>query len=168
MFDTPEENRAELDELAAYDAVVMGRNMFGPVRGGWDRPWNGWWGDDPCVFHAPPVFVLTHHAREPPADGRRHDVPLRHRPRHSRRPAGAGSLGRAGEGDVLASWVAPETINQYLTAGMVDELRLHLVPRSRSGRVRGCSRAVAPLQLEQVKARAVRPVVTHVNYRVLT
>ncbi|MEV0115341.1 dihydrofolate reductase family protein [Streptomyces sp. NPDC050844] len=46
----------------------MGRNMFGPVRGAWDREWNGWWGDDP-PFHAP-VFVLTHRAREPqPMDG---------------------------------------------------------------------------------------------------
>ena len=63
MFENPEENRAEVDELAAYQAVIMGRNMFGPVRGEWDRPWNGWWGDDP-VFHAP-VFVLTHHARGP-------------------------------------------------------------------------------------------------------
>ncbi len=51
MFENPEENRAEVEELASYQAVIMGRNMFGPVRGEWDRPWNGWWGDDP-VFHA--------------------------------------------------------------------------------------------------------------------
>src|SRR5689334_4475063 len=63
MFDNPEENRAEVDEIAAYSAVIMGRNMFGPVRGEWDREWNGWWGDDP-VFHCP-VHVLTHHEREP-------------------------------------------------------------------------------------------------------
>ena len=45
-------------------AVIMGRNMFGPVRGGWgDESWHGWWGDDP-PYHVP-VFVLTHHAREP-------------------------------------------------------------------------------------------------------
>ena len=41
----------------------MGRNMFGPIRGEWDGDWRGWWGDDP-PYHAP-VFVLTHHAREP-------------------------------------------------------------------------------------------------------
>src|SRR5689334_21094881 len=63
MFETPDENRAEVDRMAAPAAFIMGRNMFGPVRGAWDRPWNGWWGDDP-PFHAP-VFVLTHHAREP-------------------------------------------------------------------------------------------------------
>jgi len=68
MFDTPEENRAEVDQMTAAQAFIMGRNMFGPVRGEWDRQWNGWWGDDP-PFHAP-VFVLTHHARDPqPMDG---------------------------------------------------------------------------------------------------
>ncbi|HEU4543177.1 MAG TPA: dihydrofolate reductase family protein, partial [Jiangellaceae bacterium] len=61
--ETPEENRAEIDQMTAAKAFIMGRNMFGPVRGEWDRRWNGWWGDDP-PFHAP-VFVLTHHAREP-------------------------------------------------------------------------------------------------------
>ena len=44
-------------------AVVMGRNMFGPIRGEWDEPWDGWWGSEP-PYHAP-VFVLTHHAHEP-------------------------------------------------------------------------------------------------------
>jgi len=53
--------RGTLDHLGA---VVMGRNMFGPVRGEWgDSDWNGWWGDEP-PFHVP-VFVLTHHQREP-------------------------------------------------------------------------------------------------------
>src|SRR5437868_8839611 len=44
-------------------AYVMGRNMFGPVRGPWDGEWRGWWGDEP-PYHAP-VFVLTHHPHEP-------------------------------------------------------------------------------------------------------
>jgi len=44
-------------------AYVMGRNMFGPIRGSWDEDWRGWWGDEP-PYHAP-VFVLTHHARDP-------------------------------------------------------------------------------------------------------
>jgi dihydrofolate reductase len=44
-------------------AYVMGRNMFGPIRGGWDEDWDGWWGPEP-PYHAP-VFVLTRHAREP-------------------------------------------------------------------------------------------------------
>ena len=62
MFDDPEENRTEVDKINAAKAVIMGRNMFGPVRGEWDRLWKGWWGDDP-PFHAP-VFVLTHHPRD--------------------------------------------------------------------------------------------------------
>jgi dihydrofolate reductase len=62
MFDTPEENKAEIDQVTAAGAFVMGRNMFGPGRGAWDLGWNGWWGDDP-PYHAP-VYVLTHHPRE--------------------------------------------------------------------------------------------------------
>jgi hypothetical protein len=62
------ENRIEVDQMTDARAYVMGRNMFGPVRGEWDRRWNGWWSDDP-PFHAP-VFVLTHHPREPqPMEG---------------------------------------------------------------------------------------------------
>jgi dihydrofolate reductase len=80
MFDNPEENRTEVDQMRDARAYVMGRNMFGPVRGEWDRQWKGWWGDDP-PFHAP-VFVITHHPR-PAADGRRHHVLLRHRPTSS-------------------------------------------------------------------------------------
>src|SRR5947209_10098466 len=49
-------------------AYVMGRNMFGPIRGEWDEPWDGWWGSEP-PYHAP-VFVLTHHAHDPiPMEG---------------------------------------------------------------------------------------------------
>jgi dihydrofolate reductase len=49
--------------MAPKGAYVMGRNMFGPIRGEWDEDWRGWWGDEP-PYHAP-VFVLTHHAHEP-------------------------------------------------------------------------------------------------------
>jgi dihydrofolate reductase len=49
--------------LRPRGAYVMGRNMFGPIRGEWDEPWDGWWGPEP-PYHAP-VFVLTHHAHEP-------------------------------------------------------------------------------------------------------
>src|SRR5206468_10774911 len=51
------------DLMKRRGAVVMGRNMFGPIRGEWDEDWRGWWGDEP-PYHAP-VFVLTHHAHEP-------------------------------------------------------------------------------------------------------
>ena len=49
--------------LRSRGAYVMGRNMFGPIRGPWDEDWRGWWGDEP-PYHAP-VFVLTHHAHDP-------------------------------------------------------------------------------------------------------
>lgn len=58
MFDHADENRAEIEQMNDASAHIMGRNVFGPIRGEWDRPWNGWWGDDP-PFHGP-VFVLTH------------------------------------------------------------------------------------------------------------
>ena len=68
--------------LAGIGAWILGRNMFGPVRGPWpDDSWKGWWGDEP-PYHTP-VFVLTHHPRAP-FGWRRHGVSLCHR-RHSRR-----------------------------------------------------------------------------------
>ena len=63
-----------MDNVGAW---ILGRNMFGPVRGPWkDESWKGWWGDNP-PYHTP-IFVLTHHARAP-YDGRRHDLLLCHR-----------------------------------------------------------------------------------------
>jgi dihydrofolate reductase len=63
MFETPDENKAEVDRIVSAGAFVMGRNMFGPVRGEWDLDWTGWWGENP-PYHGP-VFVLTHHPRDP-------------------------------------------------------------------------------------------------------
>ena len=58
-------------------ACILGRNMFGPIRGPWpDEAWQGWWGDNP-PYHVD-TFVLTHHPRASLAHGRRHDVPFRH------------------------------------------------------------------------------------------
>jgi dihydrofolate reductase len=160
MFETPEENRAEVDEIAAYKAVIMGRNMFGPVRGEWDRQWNGWWGDDP-TFHAP-VFVLTHHAREPqPMDG----GTTYYFVTDGIESALAQARAAAGDGDVSILGGAT-TINQYLAAGLIDELRLHIVPLTLGAGTR-LFEGVPPLKLEQVKSRAASSV-THVTYRVLS
>lgn len=159
-FDTPDGNRAEAEQMTAAKAFIMGRNMFGPVRGAWDRQWNGWWGDDP-PFHAP-VFVLTHHAREPqPMDGGTTYYFV---------PDGIGSAlaqarAAAGDGDVSIQGGAT-TINQYLAAGLIDELRLHIVPLTLGGGTR-LFEGVPPLKLEQVKSRAAR-LATHVTYRVLS
>jgi dihydrofolate reductase len=158
--ETPEENRAEVDQMTAAKAFIMGRNMFGPVRGEWDRQWNGWWGDDP-PFHAP-VFVLTHHAREPqPMDG----GTTYYFVTDGIESALAQARAAAGDGDVAIQGGAT-TINQYLTAGLIDELRLHFVPLTLGAGTR-LFEGVPPLKLEQVKSRPAR-LVTHVTYRVLS
>lgn len=161
MFDAGAENEAEVDQInTAAAAVIMGRTMFGPVRGPWDREWNGWWGDDP-PFHAP-VYVLTHHAREPqPMQG----GTTYHFVTDGIESALAQARAAAGDGDVSVHGGA-NTINQYLAAGLVDELRLHIVPLTLGAGAR-LFEGVPPLRLEQVTARAARSVL-HVTYRVLS
>ena len=63
LFDGADDNQAETAALLGHGAFIMGRNMFGPIRGEWDLDWRGWWGEEP-PYHGP-VFVLTHHQREP-------------------------------------------------------------------------------------------------------
>jgi dihydrofolate reductase len=103
-------------------AWILGRNMFGPVRGPWpDESWKGWWGDEP-PYHTP-VFVLTHHARAPlrMAGGTefRFVTAGMHAALEQARAAAGGRDVRLGGG------VA--TVRQYLRAGLIDEL--HLVSR---------------------------------------
>ncbi|WP_203705752.1 dihydrofolate reductase family protein [Asanoa iriomotensis] len=159
MFEAGSENKAEVDQINAASAVIMGRNMFGPVRGSWSRPWNGWWGDDP-PFHAP-VFVLTNHAREPqPMEG----GTTYHFVTDGIESALTQARAAAGDGDISIHGGAT-TINQYLAAGLVDELRLHIVPITLGAGTR-LFEGVPPLKLEQLTSRAASTVV-HVTYRVL-
>ncbi|MFW6598105.1 dihydrofolate reductase family protein [Propionibacteriaceae bacterium Y2011] len=159
MFDQAEENRAEVEQLGKARVHIMGRNMFGPVRGAWDRDWKGWWGDDP-PFHGP-VFVLTHHPRDPQpmAGGTTY---------HFVTDGIEAALNRArevaGDGEIVIQGGA-DTINQYLAAGLVDELRLHVVPYTLGSGARLFD-GVPPLDLEQVHARTASTVI-HVTYRVL-
>jgi len=160
MADIPEENPAEVDQMTAAKAFIMGRNMFGPVRGEWSRPWNGWWGDDP-PFHAP-VFVLTHHAREPqPMDG----GTTYYFVTDGIESALMRARDAAGDGNVSIQGGAT-TINQYLAAGLIDELRLHIAPLTLGAGTRLFD-GVPPLKLAQVKSRAASSVM-HVTYRVLS
>ncbi|MEU3933780.1 dihydrofolate reductase family protein [Streptomyces sp. NPDC029044] len=160
MFRTPHENRAEIERLNTAGAFIMGRNMFGPVRGPWDRPWNGWWGGDP-PFHAP-VFVLTHHPREPqPMDG----GTTYHFVTDGIASALARAREAAGDGGVTVLGGAT-TVNQYLAAGLIEELRLHIAPLTLGAGTR-LFEGVPPLRLEQVTSRAASGI-THVTYRVLT
>lgn len=158
MFKTPEESPDELASITAAGAFIMGRNMFGPVRGEWDREWNGWWGPNP-PYHRP-VYVLTHHPRESlelaggttfhfVTDG------IHSALEQARESAGELPVHIAG---------GPTTANQYLAAGLVDELRLQIVPAI-FGAGERLFEGVPFLQLEQVSVRPVS-LATHVHYRV--
>ena len=109
--------------FAGVGAWIIGRNMFGPVRGPWpDESWRGWWGEEP-PYHVP-VFVLTHHAR--PAlrmkgDTEFHFVTDGIRPALARARAAARGLDIRLGGGVL-------TLRQYLSERLVDELDLALRP----------------------------------------
>jgi dihydrofolate reductase len=109
--------------FANVGAWILGRNMFGPVRGSWgDESWRGWWGDNP-PYHVP-VFVLTHHARAPLA---MEGGTTFHFVTEGILAALQKAREAAGEKDVrIGGGVA--TIRQYLQAGLIDELHLAMVP----------------------------------------
>ena len=104
-------------------ATIMGRNMFGPIRGPWpDEQWRGWWGDDP-PFHTP-VFVLTHHERPPlELEG----GTTFHFVTDGIESALEQAIASANGKDVNVGGGA-WTARQYLRAGLVDELTVHVVP----------------------------------------
>jgi dihydrofolate reductase len=104
-------------------AWILGRNMFGPVRGPWpDENWKGWWGEEP-PYHVP-VFVLTHHARKPLAMKGGTEFRFVTDGIHS---ALEQAKAAAGNRDVRLGGGAA-TIRQYLQAGMVDDLHLAMSP----------------------------------------
>jgi dihydrofolate reductase len=104
-------------------ASIMGRNMFGPVRGPWgDEDWRGWWGPNPPFHH--PVFVLTHHAR-PPLE--MEGGTTFHFSDEGIEVALERALDAAGGKDVLIGGGAA-TVRQYLQAGLIDEIHLAVVP----------------------------------------
>jgi dihydrofolate reductase len=151
------------ESLSNIGATLMGRNMFGPDRGPWgEDPWKGWWGENP-PFHRP-VFVLTHHPREPlelqggttftfVTDG------IESALEQARRAADGKDVALAGGADVA---------QQYLAAGLIDEMEIHVVPLLLSDGTRLFdSLGGAAVELEQVRA-AGAPGVTHLKYRVLT
>ncbi len=102
-------------------AYVMGRNMFGPVRGGWSEDWRGWWGPEP-PYHAP-VFVLTHH----PHDSIEMEGGTTFHFVEGFDAAYARACATAGEGGVDIAGGA-STVRQALAAGVIDELTLDIVP----------------------------------------
>jgi dihydrofolate reductase len=108
--------------LRPRGAYVMGRNMFGPIRGEWDGSWRGWWGDDP-PYHAP-VFVLTHHPHDPiEMEGGTtfHFVTDGFDAAFERATEAAGERGV----DIAGG---ASTVRQALAAGVIDELTLDVAP----------------------------------------
>jgi dihydrofolate reductase len=148
-----------VDELfTGVGAYIMGRKMFGGGDGPWDESWRGWWGENP-PFHTP-VFVLTHHPREPllmeggtvftfVADG----------------IESALDQARAAAGDQDVSIAGGATaVRQYLAAGLLDELYLHIVPVILGAGERLLDDVGDP-KLEPVKVVA-SPGVSHIKYRI--
>jgi len=158
QFEEPELNAAERAGILAAGAYIMGRNMFaGP--GTWDEQWRGWWGEDP-PYHAP-VFVLTHHSRVPlemqggttfffVTDG------IQSALAQAREAAGSKDVAVAG---------GAQTVRQFLAAGLIDELRLHIAPMLLGAGERLLD-GVANLKLEPAEVGGTR-LVTHVRYRVI-
>ena len=159
QFDHADESAAEVAAITEAGAYIMGRNMFSPGRGAWDLGWTGWWGEDP-PYHSP-VFVLTHHEREPLSmkGGTTFDFVtdgIASALDRARAAAGAGNVAIAG---------GATTINQYLAAGLIDELRLHIAPFT-AGLSAG-SRifdGVPAIDLDIVSVRHT-PYVTHLTCR---
>jgi dihydrofolate reductase len=159
-----ESTRVQKESVENIGAAVMGRNMFGPIGGGdWgDEQWTGWWGDDPPYHY--PVFVLTHHPRDP--------VEMKggttfHFVTDGIESALEQATKAAGGKDVML-WGGADVANQYLAAGLLDELELHVTPVLLGGGARLFDTlGDADVQLEQVRA-VEGPGVTHLKYRVVT
>jgi dihydrofolate reductase len=150
------------DALQSIGATIMGRKMFGGGPGRWgEDPWDGWWGEDP-PFHTP-VFVLTHHAREPLAkqggttfffvtDGIE---------------AALAQATEAASGKDVSLGGGANAAQQYLAAGLLDELQLNVVPVLLGDGTRLFDGlAGADVELEPIRVIDA-PGVVHLRYRVV-
>ena len=147
--------------LENIGATIMGRNMFGGGPGPWGKdPWDGWWGDDPPFHH--PVFVLTHHERERlEKDGGNSFTfvtdGIESALEQARQAAGGKDVSLGG---------GAEAAQQYLAAGLIDEMLLNLVPVLLGSGTRLFENLgdVSAIGLEQVRA-VDAPGVAHLLYR---
>lgn len=159
QFEEQDANAAEIAGILEAGAYIMGRNMFaGPGDGPWPDDWRGWWGEEP-PYHAP-VFVLTSHAREPlEMEGGTtfHLVTegIESALARAREAAGGKNVAIAG---------GASTARQFLSAGLLDELRLHIAPIVLGGGERLLD-GVGEVQLEPVEVRGTR-LVSHLRYKV--
>jgi dihydrofolate reductase len=142
--------------LAGAGATIMGRNMFGGGPGPWEESWKGWWGDDPPYHH--PVFVLTHHRRGPvEMDG----GTTFHFVTDGIESALEQARAAAGDEDVSLGGGA-SVAQQYLAAGLLDELVVSVVPNLLGGGAR-LFENLGDARLEQVES-VEAPGVTHIRY----
>lgn len=161
MFAEPEKHKhkREIDAILDAGAFIMGSNMFGPADRREKSEWKGWWGDNP-PYHAP-VFVLSHKKREPiemqggttfifVADGVESAL------LQAKEAAGNRNVKIMG---------GANTINQYLAAGLIDELWLHIVPTTIGAGSR-LFEGVPHLNLEPIEVGGTK-MVTHIRYNVL-
>jgi dihydrofolate reductase len=159
MFDEPEKHQAELAAVLDAGAFIMGSNMFGPKEKRESNDWKGWWGENP-PYHAP-VFVLSKHQRDPlPMEGGTTFIFI---------PDGietalSQAKAVARERNVAIAGGA-QTVNQYLSAGLIDELWLHIVPVIIGSGAR-LFEGVPDLKLEPFELSGT-PLVTHIRYRVI-
>ena len=155
-----ESTRVVEDSLANIGATVMGRNMFGGHPGPWDakKPWNGWWGADPPFHH--PVSVLTQHARAPlemeggtsftfVTDGIEAALD------QARRAAGGKDVSLAG---------GAKAAQQYLAAGLVDEMEINLAPTFLGGGARLFAGGGDDLHGLELVRTVAAPRVTHLKF----
>jgi dihydrofolate reductase len=150
--------RARDELMAPCGAYVMGRNMFGPVRGPWHGDWRGWWGDEP-PYHAP-VFVLTHHAHDPiEMEGGTtfHFITDGFEAAFEAASAAAGERGVDIAGGASA-------VRQAFAAGVIDELMLDIAPVLLGAGERLFDGVQDP-GLRPVEVMH-SPLATHVRYRV--
>ena len=109
--------------MSGFGAFILGRNMFGPVRGDWlDESWKGWWGDNP-PYHAP-TFILTHYPRDPIV---MEGGTTFHFVADGIAAALEQAKAAAGPKDVKIGG-GVSTVRQYLQAGLIDELHLVIAP----------------------------------------
>jgi dihydrofolate reductase len=160
MFAEPDKHQAELHALMDAGAFIMGSNMYGPKEKRESPDWKGWsqWGDNP-PYHAP-VFVLSHKRRDPIAvEGGTTYIFIA----DGIEAALSAAKEAAGQRNVAIMGGA-NTINQYVAAGLLDELWLHIVPVTIGAGAR-LFEGVAGLELEPVELSGT-PLVTHIRYRV--
>jgi dihydrofolate reductase len=140
-------------------ATIMGRNMFGPIRGPWGQDeWTGWWGDTPPYHH--PVFVLTHHPRPP--------ITMQggttfHFVDDGIEAALTRAFDAAGGDDVRLGGGAA-TVQQYLRAGLIDEMHLAIVPILLRGGERLFDRLDGGPDGYECVERVSSPAVMHVRF----